>query len=119
VQLWCAAEAAAFNFSTTYINTTKFNDTNAGLVPMVLDWAIRNESSCDVVRQNKTGTYACLSANSKCADSINGPGYMCSCSEGYQGNSYLPGGCQGTNSTLFRLSSSDLPLAQTTKLCIY
>ncbi|CAL5015916.1 unnamed protein product [Urochloa decumbens] len=88
-------EAAAFNFSTTYIDT--FNDTNAGQVPMVLDWAIRNESSCEVARQNKTGTYACLSANSECADSPNGPGYLCSCSKGYEGNPYLPGGCQDYN----------------------
>ncbi|PUZ48028.1 hypothetical protein GQ55_7G212800 [Panicum hallii var. hallii] len=86
-------EAAAFNFSTTYINT--FNETNAGgQVPMVLDWAIRNESSCEVARRNKTGTYACLSSNSECADSSNGPGYVCSCSKGYAGNPYLPGGCQ-------------------------
>jgi hypothetical protein len=93
-------EAAAFNFSTTYINT--FNETNAGgQVPMVLDWAIRNESSCEVARRNKTGTYACLSSNSECADSSNGPGYVCSCSKGYAGNPYLPGGCQGTDLTLF------------------
>nr|TKW05466.1 hypothetical protein SEVIR_7G177600v2 [Setaria viridis] len=90
-------KAATFNFSTTYINTTKFNDTNVGQVPMVLEWAIRNENSCEVARRNKTGTYACLSTNSECADSPNGPGYVCSCSKGYQGNPYLPGGYQDYN----------------------
>lgn len=68
-------EAAAFNFSTTYINTTKFNSTGLGKVPMVLDWAVRNGTmSCAVARRNKFGTYACLSSNSDCVDSVNGPG---------------------------------------------
>ncbi|GJN27030.1 hypothetical protein PR202_gb15008 [Eleusine coracana subsp. coracana] len=89
-------EAAAFNFSTAYITTTKFNDTGAGRVPMVIDWAIRNgTASCEVAKRNETGTYACLSSNSECVDSVNGPGYVCNCSHGYQGNAYLPDGCKG------------------------
>ncbi|PNT61488.1 wall-associated receptor kinase 1 [Brachypodium distachyon] len=87
-------EAATFNFSTTYINTTGFNDTNDGRVPMVLDWAIRDQKSCNIATQNKTGTYACLSSNSVCVDSVNDDGYICNCSEGYRGNPYLPVGCQ-------------------------
>ncbi|KAJ1271885.1 hypothetical protein BS78_06G159900 [Paspalum vaginatum] len=88
-------EAEAFNFSPEYINTTKFNDTNAGQVPVVLDWAIRSkEMSCEVAERNNTGTYACLSDNSACVDSPNGPGYLCNCSEGYQGNPYLSDGCR-------------------------
>ncbi|CAO2035792.1 unnamed protein product, partial [Urochloa humidicola] len=92
-------EAEAFNFSTTYISTTEFNDTNSGQVPVVMemDWAIRDGNgtmSCDEAELNKTGTYACLSSNSGCVDSRNGPGYLCNCSEGYEGNPYLPGGCQ-------------------------
>ena len=47
-------EAAAFNFSTLYVNTTKFNDTYAGRAPMVFNWAIRNETSCEVAKRNKT-----------------------------------------------------------------
>jgi len=89
-------EAEAFNFSTTYISTTKFNDTNTGRVPVVLDWAIRNGTmslACEEAKLNKTGTYACLSSNSMCVDSRNGPGYLCSCAEGYKGNPYLPDGC--------------------------
>ncbi|TVU15194.1 hypothetical protein EJB05_38701, partial [Eragrostis curvula] len=91
-------ESASFNFSAAYISTTKFNETNAGQAPLVVDWAIRNgtaSSSCEVARRNETGTYACLSGNSKCVDSANGPGYVCNCSQGYQGNPYLPDGCRG------------------------
>lgn len=75
-------EAEAFNFSTAYITTTEFNDTNSGQVPVVIDWAIRNGSmSCEVAKQNKEGTYA----------------YLCNCSKGYEGNPYLPDGCHGNN----------------------
>jgi hypothetical protein len=98
-------EAAAFNFSTAYINTTKFNDTNAGRVPMVLDWAIRNgTTSCEVATRNESGTYACLSSNSACVDAANGPGYACNCSQGYQGNPYLLDGCKGTMQFLLSCS---------------
>ncbi|RLM75501.1 wall-associated receptor kinase 5-like isoform X2 [Panicum miliaceum] len=89
-------EAESFNFSTTYINTTMFNDTNTGQVPLVMDWAIRNGTmslACEEAKLNKTGTYACLSSNSGCVNSRNGPGYLCNCSEGYEGNPYLPDGC--------------------------
>ncbi|KAF8702721.1 hypothetical protein HU200_032549 [Digitaria exilis] len=87
-------EAEAFNFSTAYITTTEFNDTASGQVAVVIDWAIRNGSmSCEVAKQNKEGTYACLSKNSDCVDSLNGPGYLCNCSKGYEGNPYLPDGC--------------------------
>ncbi|RLM75303.1 wall-associated receptor kinase 5-like [Panicum miliaceum] len=90
-------EAESFNFSTTYISTTKFNDTNTGRAPVVMDWAIRNGTmplSCEEAKLNKTGTYACLSSNSRCVDSRNGPGYLCNCWEGYEGNPYLPEGCR-------------------------
>jgi len=89
-------EAEAFNFSTAYISTTEFNDTNTGRVPVVMDWAIRNGTMslrCEEAKLNKTGTYACLSSNSECVDSRNGPGYLCNCSRGYEGNPYLPDGC--------------------------
>ncbi|CAL5015914.1 unnamed protein product [Urochloa decumbens] len=101
-------EADAFNFSTTYISTTEFNDTSAGRVPVVLDWAIPNGNgtmSCEEAKLNKTGTYACLSSKSGCVDSRNGPGYLCNCSKGYEGNPYLQDGCQDVN----ECSSSPCP----------
>ncbi|KAF7107069.1 hypothetical protein CFC21_107750 [Triticum aestivum] len=85
-------EAAAFNFITSYVGNTTFNDTHHGRVPMVVDWAVRDAKSCDDARRNTT--YACLSSNSVCVDSVNDYGYMCNCSQGYKGNAYLPGGCQ-------------------------
>ncbi|KAG1327547.1 putative wall-associated receptor kinase 4-like [Cocos nucifera] len=61
--------------------------------PVVLDWAIRNQS-CQVAKADPT-TYACRSKNSGCNDADNGPGYTCSCLPGYDGNPYLDKGCQG------------------------
>ncbi|VAH54165.1 unnamed protein product [Triticum turgidum subsp. durum] len=96
-------ETTSFRFSTKYITTNKFNGTNDGRVPVVLDWAMRDIKSCDVAKQNKTGTYACLSSNSKCVNSSNDQGYMCNCINGYEGNPYLPGGCKGLTMGLFGL----------------
>ncbi|KAF2950147.1 putative wall-associated receptor kinase-like 16 [Oryza sativa Japonica Group] len=87
-------ETESFSFSTEYITTMRFNDTYEGQQPLVLDWAI-GDVSCEVAK-NMT-SYACHSGNSICVDSKNGPGYLCNCSEGYQGNPYLPDGCTDVN----------------------
>jgi hypothetical protein len=86
-------EARAFHFRTTYLNTTEFLKENDGRVPVILNWAVGNET-CDIAK--KKASYACVSNNSKCIDSVNGPGYLCNCTEGYHGNPYLPDGCQGS-----------------------
>ena len=81
-----------FNFSSAYLTSLQNNEN----FPMVLDWAIGNET-CEVVR-NK-GNYIC-GANSICSDLKNGsdPAYRCKCKEGYDGNPYLKDGCQGMDS---------------------
>lgn len=65
------------------------------VVPVVLDWAVR-DGWCPVSSGEKARRkHACVSANSHCVNSTNGMGYMCNCSQGYEGNPYLANGCQG------------------------
>ncbi|KAK1285198.1 Wall-associated receptor kinase 2 [Acorus calamus] len=70
-----------------------YKERNNGSVPVVLDWAISNKT-CQVAEEEPD--YACVSKNSYCYNSTNGPGYRCNCTAGYQGNPYLKdsGGCE-------------------------
>ncbi|KAG6714644.1 hypothetical protein I3842_05G212000 [Carya illinoinensis] len=81
-------------FSSAYLEEIllKPNDT----FPMVLDWAIGNET-CETGRRKPD--YVC-GQNSACYDSKNGDGYRCKCNKGYEGNPYLHEGCQDINECL-------------------
>ncbi|GMP46707.1 hypothetical protein CsSME_00014758 [Camellia sinensis var. sinensis] len=80
-------EEAAFNFSTTYLQD--FKETK---VPLVLDWGIGDNKTCDEAKRNLT-SYAC-GDNSDCYEAEIGNGYICKCSKGYEGNAYLSDGCK-------------------------
>ncbi|KAK1406746.1 hypothetical protein QVD17_38354 [Tagetes erecta] len=76
----------------TFYKTDIDNMLNRSL-PVVLEWTV-GHNDCEHSQKNKT-TYVCTE-NSVCIDSIN-YGYNCRCVLGYEGNPYLPNGCQDIN----------------------
>ena len=80
-------EQGQFNFS-----SDDLRNISSKRLPMVLDWAIGNET-CREATRNKTN-FACK-GNSECHDLHSWDGYRCKCKQGYQGNPYLDDGCQG------------------------
>jgi Wall-associated receptor kinase galacturonan-binding len=83
------ADSNWFSFDNSYLSRT-----DDFVVPVRIDWAVRDVGNCSYARRNMTD-YACRSLNHDCYDSHNGVGYLCNCSQGYQGNPYITGGCQG------------------------
>ncbi|KAF4376932.1 hypothetical protein F8388_022648 [Cannabis sativa] len=72
-------------------NFSRLEDfSNVTNVPVVLDWAV-GFNSCETAKRNME-TYSCKE-NSVCINSASRSGYLCQCSEGYQGNPYLSNGC--------------------------
>ncbi|CAN6382112.1 unnamed protein product [Urochloa humidicola] len=63
-------------------------------MPLVLDWAIRGNTSISCAQAKHVDEYACRSNKSSCINATNGPGYFCNCTEGYEGNPYIVNGCQ-------------------------
>ncbi|KAJ1700647.1 hypothetical protein LUZ63_000426 [Rhynchospora breviuscula] len=82
-------ENSEFYLKTSYITTNELIGQNTSAV---IDWSIGN-TTCNIAQGNKS-TYACRSENSFCLNSSTSHGYLCNCSDGYQGNPYLEGGCQ-------------------------
>ncbi|XP_037445221.1 wall-associated receptor kinase 5-like [Triticum dicoccoides] len=76
----------------SYTDSVFLNRTDEFIVPLVLDWAIRNVDNCSAASQNTTD-FACRGAHSECFNVTNGIGYRCNCSQGYQGNPYLDDRC--------------------------
>ncbi|KAB1200029.1 Wall-associated receptor kinase 3 [Morella rubra] len=76
-----------FNFSSAYLDSPVKQNRS---VPVVLDWAIGNDTC---VNARTRLDYAC-GGHSTCYESDNCNGYLCKCKKGYDGNPYLPDGCQ-------------------------
>jgi hypothetical protein len=92
------AESSWYNFSTSDL----LDGGHAGNklftrgVPYVIDFSISDAAgaSCPAEGQQPPLDYACVSGNSFCANVTNN-GYICRCLEHYEGNPYIPNGCQG------------------------
>ena len=87
-------EESHFNFSTNLLKDLK----TVRQMPLVFDWAFGQET-CQVEVNNQTN-YACM-GNSTCSKRKTGWGYLCNCSEGYQGNPYLDPGCKGIFTSIY------------------
>ncbi|XP_023769320.1 wall-associated receptor kinase 2 [Lactuca sativa] len=77
-----------FNFS-----TNDLREFQTPRMPMLLDWAIGN-STCE--NATATNTLICK-GNSECDRNYTGPGYRCSCKNGYKGNPYIKNDCENIN----------------------
>ncbi|XP_006416321.2 LOW QUALITY PROTEIN: wall-associated receptor kinase 5 [Eutrema salsugineum] len=78
-------EDGKFNFSSTEDLRNLRNVTD---FPVVLDWSIGNQTCEQVVGRRICGE------NTECFNSTRGIGYQCRCTEGFEGNPYLPDGCK-------------------------
>ncbi|KAJ4819027.1 Wall-associated kinase family protein [Rhynchospora pubera] len=93
------AELAEENFNYDDKITSEDNLSKQQTV-VTLDWIIGTESCATAKTNNKCmkdgapdQSYSCTSDNSVCVNSTNGPGHYCLCSDGYEGNPYVLGGC--------------------------
>ncbi|KAL5229859.1 hypothetical protein ABZP36_028635 [Zizania latifolia] len=83
-------EKEQYKFKVSDLTTMPVSQT----MPLRLDWAIRsNIRAMSCAEAITRPDYACVSQHSECFDSTNGPGYLCNCTRGYEGNPYIVHGC--------------------------
>ncbi|XP_019091024.1 PREDICTED: wall-associated receptor kinase 3-like [Camelina sativa] len=92
-------EYGQFNYSSS---KDLKNLRNLTSFPVSLDWSIGNKTC------KQAGNTSICRENSECIDSTRGKGYICKCLEDFDGNPYLPNGCQDinectTNSSIHKL----------------
>ncbi|XP_021727475.1 wall-associated receptor kinase 2-like [Chenopodium quinoa] len=84
-----------FNVADLFGSNAEFINRTIDNVPVVLDWYVGDNKTCQQAQQNRSGSgYACME-NTNCTD-VNGGtdfGYRCNCRRGYEGNPYLSPGC--------------------------
>ena len=90
------AEEGAHKFSQSDLKSNRIQSK----LPLVLDWSIANLTCAEAKKNRATAPYACIGDNSECVDSNNGIGYLCNCSDGYEGNPYVNGSCVGASRSL-------------------
>ncbi|XP_048561227.1 wall-associated receptor kinase 1-like, partial [Triticum urartu] len=76
-------------------------------VPVVLDFAFR-DGSCPYADGSVRPGYRCVNGNSSCVNATSAEGYFCKCWEHYDGNPYIPNGCQDINECELREQNTDL-----------
>nr|KJB73150.1 hypothetical protein B456_011G217900 [Gossypium raimondii] len=93
-------EDGVYTFSISDLSNIDFNKRK---YPLILDWTIGNQT-CEEAKMDPKN-YACKQ-NSACIDPESGPGYLCKCNDGFQGNPYLSNGCQGCH-RIFKPQNSE------------
>ncbi|CAI0393321.1 unnamed protein product [Linum tenue] len=88
-------EDSVFGFSTSDLPDLR----GVASFPVVLDWAVGNETCKEAAEKGYFGKSSVCMENSQCYEHETAPGsgYRCRCLAGYRGNPYLAGGCQDIN----------------------